>query len=236
MVNQNSLTKIPIFSHLTQRERRKIAKDMVETKYTKGQVIFCEGDRAESFHILTEGSVKCTKTAHNGKQVTMKVLMPGDLFCCDAAVFSGGTHPGCAQSLNDVSVMKLKKQDYVRMVQNNPPVALEIIRYLGDRLTEAQEKAKVLALAPAEQRLAGLLVSLAHEVGEHGPQGIRLSIRLTRQDLADLIGITIETTIRIMSRFRKQVLVSGTANSLVIRNLAALHQKATAPSPALPDL
>ena len=166
----------------------------------------------------------------------MKVLMPGDLFCCDAAVFSDGTHPGCAQSLEEVSVITLKKQDYVRMLKNNPDVALEIIQYLGDRLTEAQEKAKVLALAPAEQRLAGLLVNLAHKVGNTGPQGIQLSVRLTRQDLADLVGLTMETTIRIMSRFRKQALVSGTAKSLVIRNLAALHQIAMAPSPPLQAL
>ena len=79
-MKQDFLTKIPLFSHLNQRERRKVAKDLVETKYKKGQFIFCEGDRAESFHILKEGLVKCTKTAQNGKQVTMKVLVPGDLF------------------------------------------------------------------------------------------------------------------------------------------------------------
>jgi CRP/FNR family cyclic AMP-dependent transcriptional regulator len=224
------LKHIPLFTHLSERERRKIAGEVVETCYRKGEFIFREGDRAEAFHILKSGSVKCVKTSADGKEVTMKVLMPGDLFCCDAAVLDGAVHPGCAQPMEDVRVLALNKKAYFAMLRRNPDAALDVIRYLGKRLREAQENAKVLALNPADKRLASLLVNLAARAGVREPGGIRLTVRLTRQDLANMVGVTVETAIRVMSRFARQRLVAGTAKSLIILNLSKLKQLAEAAS------
>lgn len=221
------LSKIPLFAHLPAKERRLLSKHLVETKYKKGQLIFSEGDSADNFHFLKEGSVKCVKTGADGKQVTLKVLLPGDLFCCDAAVFNGGVHPGCAFPLEDVSVVRLDKNTYFDLLRRNPHVAVEVIQYLGQRLNEAQEKAKVLALDTAEHRMATLLVNLAERAGEKQGQTIRLTVRLTRQDLANLTGVTLETAIRMMSRFKREGFVSGTAKSLTIQNLPALRKLAS---------
>jgi CRP/FNR family transcriptional regulator len=224
------LSKIPLFAHLSDRERRKVAAEVVESRYRKDEFIFREGDPATSFHILKAGTVKCVKTSSEGRQVTLKVLMPGDLFCCDAAVLDNGTHPGCAQPMGDVSVLSLSKEAYFDLLRRNPEAALQVIQYLGNRLHEAQETAKVLALNPAEQRLAALLVKLADRAGLREGNQVRLTVRLTRQDLADMVGMTVETATRIMGRFKRNKLVSGTAKSLVIRNLARLQQLAT-PAP-----
>ncbi len=232
-MKSDPLSNIPLFEHLSDRERRKIAGEVVETHYRRDEFIFREGDPARCFHILKEGSVKCVKTSSDGKQVTLKVLMPGDLFCCDAAALNGGTHPGCAQPMGDVSVLTLKKETYFELLRRNPDAALQVIQYLGNRLQEAQETAKVLALNPAEQRLASLLVKLADRAGLRDGNQVRLTVRLTRQDLADMVGITVETATRIMSRFKREKLVAGTAKSLVIRNLPRLqHMAAPAPCPS----
>ncbi|MBM4120513.1 MAG: Crp/Fnr family transcriptional regulator [Nitrospira sp.] len=226
------LSRLPLFEHLSPTERRKIAGDIVETRYRKDQFIFREGDPANCFHILKEGTVKCVKTSPQGKQVTLKVLMPGDLFCCDAAALNDGTHPGCAQPMGDVSVLTLSKDAYLKLLRRNPDAAIEIIQYLGARLSEAQETAKVLALNPAEQRMAALLVKFATRAGLKDDKQVRLTVRLTRQDLADMIGVTVETATRIMSRFKRDKLVAGTAKSLTICNLPRLQQMASnAPCP-----
>src|SRR3970040_596844 len=121
------LSKIPLFEHLSDRERRKVADEVVETNYRKEKFIFREGDRATSFHILKAGTVKCVKMSPEGRQVTLKVLMPGDLFCCDAAVLDGGTHPGCAQPMGDVSVLSLSRDSYYELLRRNPDAALQVI-------------------------------------------------------------------------------------------------------------
>nr|MBI3611754.1 Crp/Fnr family transcriptional regulator [Nitrospirota bacterium] len=219
--------KIPLLNVLTVQDRQNLAGQIVESRYSKDQFIFREGDPAEYFHILKEGSVKCVKTSPDGKEVTLKVLLPGDLFCCEAAVFDGALHPGCAQPMGDVRVLRLSKKAYLDVLRRNPEAAIEVIRYLGQRLNEAQENAKVLALDRAEQRLAALLVSMAARTGVKDASGIRLTVRLTRQDLANMVGITVETAIRIMGRFKRARLVSGMAKQIVIRDLAKLKSLAS---------
>jgi len=225
------LKQIPLFTSLSERERHRITGQLAETCYKKGEYIFREGDPAERFHILASGSVKCVKTSSDGKEVTMKVLMPGDLFCCDVAVIEGAVHPGCAQPMGEVRVLSLTKKSYFNMLRRNPDAALEVIRYLGCRLHEAQEKAKVMALNPADQRLASLLVNLASRTGVPHPNGVRLTVRLTRRDLADMVGLTPETAIRVMSRFKHQKMVTGTAKNLIILDLEKLKTLAE-PSPS----
>lgn len=216
------LSRIPLLNILSAQDRQQVLGELTETRYGRGQYIFREGDPTEYFHIVKEGSVKCVKSSLGGKECTLKVLMPGDLFCCDAATFDGGSHPGTAQPMGDVSVLRMKKEAYFKMLRRNPDAAMEVIRYLGSRLNEAQEKAKVLALDRADQRLASLLASLAERTGVTEPNGIRLSVRLTRQDMANMVGVTTETAIRIMARFKKDRVVSGTAARLIIRNLPRL--------------
>jgi CRP/FNR family transcriptional regulator, cyclic AMP receptor protein len=229
MKNPDHLKAIPLFNLVKRSERQRLAGEVTETRYTKGQFIFREGDPAEFFHIVKEGTVKCVKTSSDGKEVTLKVLMPGDLFCCEAAVFDGSPHPGCAQPMGDVSVLRLRKQAYFEMLKRNPDAAVEVIKYLGTRLHEAQEKTKVLALEGADQRLAGLLVGLVERSSVRFESGYRLTVRLTRQDLANMVGITTETAIRIMGRFKRAQLVTGTAKQLTILDLPRLKHLA-APS------
>jgi CRP-like cAMP-binding protein len=154
MKKADPLKKIPLFNALNERERRQIAREIVETHYTKDQYIFREGDPADYFHIVKEGSVKCVKSSPDGKDVTMKVLMPGDLFCCEAAVFDGAPHPGCAQPIGDVSILRLSKKCYLDMLRRHPDAALEIIKYLGKRLNEAQDMPRFwLSTAPSSDWL-----------------------------------------------------------------------------------
>jgi CRP/FNR family transcriptional regulator len=124
--------------------------------------------------------------------------------------------------MGEVSILRMRKKAYFEMLRRNPDAALEVIKYLGNRLNEAQERTKVLALDRTDQRLAALLADLAARNGVREHQGIKLPMRLTRQDMANMVGATVETVIRIMSRFKRDRLVSGTANRLVILNLERL--------------
>ena len=222
------LAQIPLLNILSGSERQRLLGELTEAHYEKDQCIFREGDRTEYFHILKEGRVKCVKSSPGGKECTIKMLMPGDLFCCDAAVFDGACHPGTAKPMGKVSVLRIKKTSYIEMLRRNPDAALEVIKYLGNRLHEAQEKAKLLALDRADQRLAALLVDIASRSGIKETYGVRLDVRLTRQDMANMVGTTTETAIRIMSRFKRDHLVAGTANRLIIRNMDRLRAVASA--------
>jgi len=223
MSTQHLFRSIPLFSSLRESDRQELERQSIEIPYQKGEYIFREGDPAQWFHIVKEGTIKCVKSTPQGREVTLKVLMPGDLFCCEASALNGSTHPGCAQAMGGATIVKIDRKILLDMLQRNPEAAIEIISYLSDRLREAQENAKAYALDSAEHRLADLLVNLARKSAIAEPDGLRLLVHLTRQDFADMAGLTLETTSRIMSRFKKAGMIQGTARRLVICNLPGLQ-------------
>jgi CRP/FNR family transcriptional regulator len=121
----------------------------------------------------------------------------------------------------------MHKTAYFDMLKRSPDAAMEVIKYLATRLHEAQEKNKVLALDRADQRLAALLADLGAKSGIQERAGLRLPMRLTRQEMANMVGTTTETVIRIMGRFKRSRLVSGTANRLVILDMDRLKTLAS---------
>ena len=226
MASQSSIDSLPLFACLSETDRQELAKHAIEVPIQKGQFIFREGDPADWFHIVQQGNVKCVKSNPEGREVTLKVLMPGDLFCCEASAFSGDSHPGCAQSMGEGTVIKIHRKAMLDVIQRNPEAAVNIINYLSHRLRESQDNAKAFALDRAEQRVAALLVNLAERSGIQENKGIRISVRLTHQDLADMAGLTKETTSRILSRFKKDHLISGHGKQLVILDLSHLRKMA----------
>jgi CRP/FNR family transcriptional regulator len=216
------LDRVPLFNILSRQNRERVLKTLSETQYGKHDLIFREGEPSEYFHIVKEGTVKCVRSTADGKECTLKMLMPGDLFCCDAVAFDGASHPGTAQPMGNVSILRMHKTAYFDMLKGSPDAAMEVIKYLATRLHEAQEKNKILALDRADQRLAALLADLGAKSGIQEGAGLRLPMRLTREDMANMVGATTETVIRIMSRFKRERLVAGTANRLVILNLPKL--------------
>lgn len=226
MASQSNIDSLPLFACLSETDRQELAKHAVEVPIQKGQFIFREGDPADWFHIVQHGNVKCVKSTPEGREVTLKVLMPGDLFCCEASAFSGDSHPGCAQSMGDGTVIKIHRKAMLEIIQKNPEAAVSIINYLSLRLRESQDNAKAFALDRAEQRVAAILVNLAERSGIQETQGLRISVRLTHQDLADMAGLTKETTSRILSRFKKELLIAGHGKQLHILNLTRLQKMA----------
>lgn len=222
MDKRSKLREIPILSFLKDSDLKSLTSGMTEARYDRGQYIFKEGDPAEWFHVLTSGTVKCVKSSAEGKEAVLKVLVPGDLFCCEAAVFDGKPHPGCALTMGPTTVLKIRKEAYFRLIKQNPEAALEIIKYLGNRLSEAQETAKTFALERADQRIASLLAKLAERLGKETPNGLLLEIRLTRQDLADMAGLALETTIRMISKLTRKGLLGKSGRCLVIKDLKRL--------------
>jgi CRP/FNR family cyclic AMP-dependent transcriptional regulator len=219
----SALRHIPVLSFLKDQDLKTLSEGMSEAHYENGQYIFKEGDPAECFHVLTQGAVKCVKSSQTGKQAVMKVLLPGDLFCCEAAVFDGKPHPGCAQPMGPVTLLKIPKRAYLKLLKTNPTAAIEVIKYLSGRLSEAQETSKTFALQRADQRIAALLVKLADRAGKTTADGILLDLKLSRQDLADMTGLALETTIRILSKFIQQSFLAKSGRAIVLRDIKALR-------------
>ncbi len=212
------LRTIPLLSFLPEQELHNIAPEVIEQQHANNEFVFRDGDSADWLYFVKHGVVRCLKYGPDGKGFILKPLLPGDSFCCESVTFDQSLpHPGNAQAMGNVTIVKLSRRTYLQLIEQYPRAGPQVITYLGNRLRESQEMAKSLALDPAEKRLAALLVRLAEKVGVPSEQGVRITTVFTREDLGHMTGMTEETVVRILSRWRESGLVStaGGKNLLI---------------------
>jgi len=217
------LKKTIFFSPLPEAVQKEISRLFSEEKFQREDYIFFEGDTPEWLPIVKEGRVKLIKHSNTGKDVILQIFAPGDMFG-EAFLFDHKPYPASAQAMEPSTILKLSRKDFLIFFGRHPFVATEMIMNLGRQLTEAHATIKSLAVDRVEQRIAGILLKLADKLGVSKDGGIILNLSLTRQDLADLAGTTVETTIRIMSRFTKSKIITPLSGRILILDPQNLQQ------------
>jgi CRP-like cAMP-binding protein len=200
------LQAMPILSSLSQRDWEKVKHLFIEKHFGKDDYIFFEGDPSSWLGVVLEGRVKVIKHSEAGKDVVLDVISPGEMLG-EVAAFNGEPYPATAQAMEPTVVASIHQDDYLRLLNQYPALALRMIEELGRRLREAQDMIKSMAVERVERRIARILLKLAATTGSSSEDGIIIELPLTRQDIAQMAGTTVETAIRTMSKFRKKGLV-----------------------------
>jgi len=169
--------------------------------------------------------VKLMKHADDGRVVILHLAMPGDLIG-GVSAFGRRPHPFTAQAMAPSTVLKVSGPDFADLMESYPAVARWTLADLIEQLTEAHETMKSLAVERVERRVARQLLKLARRAGVASPAGLRIAVTLSRQDVADLAGTTVETAIRVLSRWRQQGLVGDDGGHLVLTDVGALAELA----------
>lgn len=187
----------------------------MEEGFEKNRYIFAEGDPPGWLYIVKEGTIKMVRQSPSGREIIMAIMTSGDVIG-EVAVFDGGPYPATAQGMGNGIILKLSKKDFVSLLKRHPSIAIEIIGDLGRKLRAALNVARELRGERVEGRIAMVLLKLARRVGMAVEGGVMLTIPLTRQDIADMVGSTIETTIRVISRFKKDGIVKDAKGRMFI--------------------
>ncbi len=196
-----------IFSSLDDGELRELANFASEREYMPAEFVFWEGDAPEWFYIVVEGRVKVLKYSSSGSEFIIAFFGPGEIFG-EVAVFENKPYPASAQAVAETKVVGIRREDLLSFLAERPEVALRIINILGGRLRDAQSRLKNLAGERVEQRLASVLLMLSSKIGPTLP--------FTRQEIADMSGTTIETTIRVMSRLKAGKIIRSVRGKVII--------------------
>jgi CRP-like cAMP-binding protein len=157
-----------------------------------------------------------------GKDVVRELLGPGEIFG-GVAVIARRPYPASAQATEPSDVVKIPADVVVGLAERHPPVVREMALLIGRRLRAAHDSVKSLSVEPVEARLAATLLRLADREGVRTKTGIELPFHLTRQSLADMSGTTVETAIRVVSRWLRDELVEDRGGRLVVRDRKALR-------------
>jgi CRP-like cAMP-binding protein len=216
-----NLRKIELFKNLSDEELRELEPYLVAGKYAKKEDIFSEGDQPEWFYLVSKGKVKITKISHEGKEIILEIISPTDIFG-GVAVIRGFPYPANAVAMEDTEVLKIYRRNLMRLVDRFPNLMYCIALQLGDRMKSSYDSLKNIALERVEARIAALLLKLANKVGIETKEGLMIDMRLTKQDIADMVGTTVETSIRTFSKFKKEGLLSDSDGKIVIKDAKKL--------------
>lgn len=168
----------------------------------KDEFLFFEGDPADTLYLVRSGRIKILKHSDTGKEMLLEIVSAGDTVG-ETGVLDGGVYPVSAQAMEPSQVWGIPRADYLRALDEHPDLALQTARSLGKRLQEAYQTMLSLAVERVERRIARVLLKLAAATGQRTHEGIAIGATVTRQDIADMTGTTVETAIRVMSRFTK---------------------------------
>jgi len=215
------LRGISLFKDLAEAEFKELEPYLITQKARKKETLFSEGDPPEWFFLALAGKVKITKLSHDGKEIILEVISPTDIFG-GVAVIRGFPYPANAVAMEDCEVLKISRKNLMRIVDRFPNVMYLIAMQLGDRMKSSYESLKNIALERVESRIAALLLKLAGKVGIDTKQGTMIDMRLTKQDVADMVGTTVETSIRTFSKFKKEGLLTDSDGKVIIRDREGL--------------
>jgi len=215
------LNKVSLFKDLSDAEFKELEPYLSTTAYKKKETIFSEGEPPEWFYLVLTGKVKITKLSHEGKEIILEVISPTDIFG-GVAVIKGFPYPANAVAMEDSEVLKISRKNLMRLVDRFPNLMYCMAMQMGERMKSSYDSLKNIALERVEARIAALLLKLAGKVGIDTKEGTMIDMRLTKQDVADMVGTTVETSIRTFSKFKKQDLVTEVDGKIVIKDRESL--------------
>lgn len=206
-----------VFRDLPEHEVSRLAERALMREYGRGRVILQAGDLSDLIFVIKEGRVKVSAYSLEGREQILAILEAGDLFGELALV--GEHEPAHVEAFEDTLVCGVHREDFEEALRRHPQIALRIIRALAARLRLAEAEIENLVFRDVPGRLAFVLLRLGEAYGTPDAEtdALRLSLRLTHQDLASMIGATRETVTTILARFRDEGLTDVEHRCIIIR-------------------
>jgi CRP-like cAMP-binding protein len=216
------LRRLPFFASLTAADLEQANGLFRENGYTPGEAVYHAGEPAGHLHVVAAGRIKLVRHTPSGQDVLLDVLTPGDFFGRLAPV-DGESYPDTAIALTAACVLRIDSEAFRRVLQRFPAVALALLDITASRLGEAQTMVQQLSAHGAEQRIAHVLLRLSAKLGESSDVGLLIQMPLSREDLAEMAGTTVETASRVMSLFQRAGLIQSGRQWVALADRNALQ-------------
>lgn len=210
-----------VFRRLGTEDRARLGAVSRLRNVPKGERIFAEGDPSDFFFTILSGRVKIFKMTPAGKDIILEIFGPGDPLGA-VAVYEGRPFPASAAALEDTSCLLVPRASFFALLEKHPSLVRGLLLGLTRRLVELTNRLTDLTGGRVEARFARFFLKAAQDLGRPAPDGTLIPLALSRQELADMTGTTIETCIRIMSRWGKEDIVRTEKEGFVVLDKAAL--------------
>jgi CRP/FNR family transcriptional regulator len=215
----------PFFRRLSEVDLERLASIAVSRTYEKGEVVFSEGDQPAYLHTIARGRVKMIKRIPSGKEVILEIMGPGDPVGAVVA-YEDRPYPATAVALEGTECLLLPRSELFAMLERHPSVVRGFLSGMARRIVELTQRIPEVAGGRVETRFALLFLKLRENLGRPEGDATFIPLPLGRQDLADLTGTTLETSIRVMSRWGKDGVVRTAPDGFWVESRDTLERLA----------
>ncbi len=189
--------------------------------YQKGQVIFYQGNQAYGLYCIFSGRVKLYKSGVDGKQQIIRIAGPGELLGY-RSILADEPYSSTAEALEEATICCIDRNAFSQILPKHPELAVNIIKKLAKELRAAEDLATSIAQKSVRERMAELLLMLKETYGTPGKKGVRIDLQLSREEMGEMIGITQETAIRLLSEFKQDKMIDVKEREITILDPKAL--------------
>lgn len=209
---------------LTMDERKKVAGTADMIHVPKKEVLYFPAEASNSIYILKEGKVKISSFSHDGKEIILNIIRPGEMFG-ELAITGQQEREEMAEVMEDSVVCIITLEDMKGLMQTIPSLNTEILKRLGSRLKKVQNRLEAIICKNAEQRIRGLIKEIAEEHGRvvaGDPKQIELKLGLTHADIAKLTATCRQSVSVFLKDLEKQGMIKYDRRRIYIKDLSLL--------------
>ncbi|MGA3038569.1 MAG: Crp/Fnr family transcriptional regulator [Vulcanimicrobiaceae bacterium] len=215
MIDTTNLRNIPLFREFEEAQLQQVAQTAALRTYHKHEFIVREGDPGGQFYIILDGSVAVTRVASDGRETILSILKSNDFFG-EMSLFDSSLRSASIKTLSDVKVGVIDEKAFLEVLERSPKIARYLVTALSQRLRAANQLIAATTSQDIRARLASLLLNLSQSFGEKAENGIKISLRLTNQEMANMIGTTRETVNRTLNRFWDEKLIDMRTSHVIV--------------------
>src|SRR5215203_7135810 len=199
---------------------------VAERRFKARDTIFAPGDPDDQLYFLAEGTVRLYKIYGDYKEATTALLKDGGVFG-KLNLVEGRWQDVFAEAVTDARVASIQKTAIERVIKSDPGFALKLFSSFSERLRQSDEVIESLLHREVSTRLATLLTNLGERFGESNGVSTLIDVRLTHQDLANMIASTREAVSKVMSELQRDEVIESRNRRIVIVNGEALAEHAS---------
>ena len=210
-----------VFCDLSEHHLRELDDAKTANTFKPKQTIFYEGNEPLGLYCISSGKVKIFKTDADGNQQIVRLAGSSDILGY-RALLAGETYHATAEALEESRICFIDRNTFTHVLKTHPKTAFEVMTLLATDLGSAEENVVRVAHRSVKERLAELLLILRTKYGSKNASGVHLNISLTRQEIADLIGTTQESAIRLISEFKQSGLIQVEKRDITLVDIEKL--------------
>lgn len=214
-LNKLCIHKVPIFAPLNYDDLIKISKGIKHRELKKGEVLFHIGDKVDSIIIMNEGSVKAYKYTPEGREQILYVFSDGD-FLGEQYLLNEQSAGYTVEALEKVKVCMLSKSQFRQLLALHSDISVKIIEELGIRMSRLENTMQSMGIRSVDARICSLLVDFSSKYGEQTSDGILIRLPLSREGMANYLGIARETVSRKLMQMENEGLIKSVGNKLLL--------------------